>query len=40
MIHIHRDAITEARKLKPSIPMIGHDGIPIKHEVEFEYTIS
>ncbi|MNV93512.1 hypothetical protein D3C71_1882140 [compost metagenome] len=36
---VHRDAITEARKLKPSIPLIGMDGIPIRHELEFELTL-
>ena len=40
MVRIHRNAITEARKLKPSIPLFGFEGIPIKHEVEFEYIIS
>lgn len=34
---VHIDAITEARKLKSSIPVIGYDGIPVRHEVEFEY---
>ncbi|NGM83398.1 GNAT family N-acetyltransferase [Paenibacillus sp. 7124] len=36
---VHRDAITEARKLKPSIPLIGNDGIPIRHELELEYLL-
>lgn len=39
LVCIHQNAITEARKLKPSIPLYGHDEIPIKHEVEFEYII-
>jgi hypothetical protein len=29
----------EARKLKPEIPNIGFDGIPIKHEIEMEYPL-
>lgn len=33
---IHLNAITEARKIKPSIPVIGYDDIPVKHEIEFE----
>ncbi|MFP4974656.1 GNAT family N-acetyltransferase [Paenibacillus sp. CN-4] len=37
---VHRDAITEARKLKPSIPLTGNDGIPIRHEIEFEYRLT
>jgi len=36
---IHRDAITEARKMKPTIPMSGYDGIPIRHEIEFELLL-
>ncbi|AHV97052.1 GNAT family N-acetyltransferase [Paenibacillus sabinae] len=36
---VHRDAITEARKLKSSIPLIGYDGIPIRHELELEYLL-
>jgi hypothetical protein len=30
----------EARKLKPQIPLAGNDGIPIKHEFEFQMNIS
>ncbi|MFC3773383.1 GNAT family N-acetyltransferase [Paenibacillus sp. GCM10012303] len=36
---VHPHAITEARKVKPSIPFIGFDGIPIRHEIEFEYRL-
>jgi ribosomal protein S18 acetylase RimI-like enzyme len=36
---VHFDAITEARKLKPEIPLTGDDGIPIRHELEFELVI-
>ncbi|MNN86607.1 Acetyltransferase (GNAT) family protein [compost metagenome] len=39
MVAVHREAITEARKLKPSIPLLGYDGIPVRHEVEFEYRV-
>jgi len=35
---VHIDAIDESRKLKPQIPLTGFDGIPIKHEFEFEIT--
>lgn len=34
----HINAIEFSRKLKPSIPLIGMDNIPIKHELEFEIT--
>ncbi|MNC40667.1 Mycothiol acetyltransferase [compost metagenome] len=40
MVAVHHDAITEARKLKPSIPLTGYDGIPVRHEVEFEYRLT
>ena len=33
---VHINAMEEARKLKPQIPLIGSDGIPLKHEFEFE----
>ena len=36
MAKIYRYALIEARKLKPSIPDIGMDGIPLKHEIELE----
>lgn len=36
---VHPHAITEARKGKPSIPLNGFDGIPIRHEIEFEYRL-
>jgi RimJ/RimL family protein N-acetyltransferase len=39
MRQIYYNAITEARLIKPSIPLIGHYGIPIKHEIELEYKI-
>ena len=35
----HIGAVNEARKLKPSIPLTGIDGIPIEHELEFEIAL-
>lgn len=35
----HINAMEPSRKLKPSIPLIGMDGIPIKHELEFEIVL-
>jgi GNAT superfamily N-acetyltransferase len=37
---LHRDAIDHARELKPSIPEVGHQGIPIHDELEFELELS
>ncbi len=31
---VHRNAIAESRMLKPSIPMIGLDGVPLRDEIE------
>jgi ribosomal protein S18 acetylase RimI-like enzyme len=39
MVALHRDAVTNARKLKPEIPNVGFDGIPIRHEIEMEYKL-
>ncbi|HZA66571.1 MAG TPA: GNAT family N-acetyltransferase [Geminicoccaceae bacterium] len=36
---IHRGAVAAARRLKPQIPRIGHAGIPIEDEIEFEFLI-
>ena len=33
---IHRNALEQSRKLKPSIPLTGIDGIPLKDEIEME----
>ena len=35
----HINAMEYSRKLKPSIPLIGMDSIPIKHELEFEIIL-
>lgn len=39
LVGVHRNAVKEARKLKPEIPDIGMDGIPIRHEIELEYVL-
>ena len=33
---IHRNAVEKARKMKPEIPIVGNDGIPIRDEIELE----
>jgi len=35
----HINSADEMRQLKPTIPLLGEDGIPIKHEIEFEMRI-
>jgi GNAT superfamily N-acetyltransferase len=39
LVAVHRDAITEARKIKPEIPLVGEFGIPIRDEIELEMEI-
>jgi ribosomal protein S18 acetylase RimI-like enzyme len=40
LVAIHRNAVTRAREqLKPSIPLLGQDNIPLRHEVELERLI-
>lgn len=36
---LHRNAIERSRQLKPSIPLIGFDGIPIRDELELEMAL-
>ncbi|MEI2664117.1 GNAT family N-acetyltransferase [Rossellomorea sp. LJF3] len=37
---IHRDAVEKARRIKPEIPLIGNDGIPIRDEIELEKGVT
>ena len=39
MAHLYRNALDISRKLKPEIPLIGENSIPLRHEIEFELTI-
>jgi hypothetical protein len=39
IVAIHKDAIRDSRKLKPEIPEIGVDGIPITDEIELEIVL-
>jgi GNAT superfamily N-acetyltransferase len=39
MIRFYHNAVDKARKIKPEIPLIGMDGIPLKHEIELEYNL-
>lgn len=35
LVAVHLDAIETARKLKPQIPLVAQNGIPIRDEIEF-----
>ena len=39
MVHLFRNALDISRKLKPEIPLIGENSIPLRHEIEFELSI-
>ena len=39
-ICVHRDAVAQARRLKPSIPATGHGGTPIEHEIEYALDLT
>ncbi|HEY3088521.1 MAG TPA: GNAT family N-acetyltransferase [Jatrophihabitantaceae bacterium] len=39
LVAVHRDAIDDARRLKPEIPARGNDDIPIRHELELELLL-
>lgn len=36
---VYRGAIEESRRLKPTIPLVGHFGIPISDEIELEKAL-
>ena len=36
---INLNAVEQCRKIKPEIPLISMDGIPIKHEIELELIV-
>ena len=40
LVAVHRNAIEHSRRLKPEIPLIGNDGIPIRDEIELEMILS
>jgi hypothetical protein len=38
-VAIHAGAVDEARRIKPSIPLIGEHGLEIHDELEFELAL-
>ena len=40
LVAVHRNALELSRKLKPEIPMIGNDGIPLRDEIELEIILN
>jgi ribosomal protein S18 acetylase RimI-like enzyme len=39
LVAVHRNALERSRELKPSIPLVSPDGIPLRDELELEYPI-
>lgn len=39
MVRFYHNALDISRQLKPSIPLVGEYGIPLKHEIEFEMKL-
>lgn len=37
---VHRDAVTQARQIKPSIPLVAENNIPIRDEIEMEMWLN
>ncbi len=39
LVKINRGAVTESRKIKPSIPLMGMNNIPLRDEIELEIVL-
>ena len=39
LVAVHAGEIEKSRRLKPSIPEVGFHGIPIRDEIELEFTL-
>jgi DNA-3-methyladenine glycosylase I len=39
LVAVHRNALEESRRIKPEIPLIGSDGIPLRDEIELEMDL-
>ena len=39
MVRVYHNAVEQSRKIKPEIPLIGENGIPLKHEIELEMNL-
>jgi GNAT superfamily N-acetyltransferase len=39
LVAVHRNALDESRKLKPSIPLVGLDDIPLRDEIEMAFLL-
>jgi ribosomal protein S18 acetylase RimI-like enzyme len=39
LVAVYRNAMDEVRKLKPMVPLIGKNGIPLRDEIELEIIL-
>jgi ribosomal protein S18 acetylase RimI-like enzyme len=39
LVTVHRNAMDETRRLKPEVPLVGLDGIPLRDEIELELRL-
>ncbi len=39
LVAVHRNALERARRLKKELPLLGHDGIPLRDELELELRL-
>ena len=39
LVAVHRNALVKSRELKPEIPLVGNDGIPLLDEIELEVVL-
>lgn len=39
IVTIYRGAINESRKIKPGIPLVGYNNIPLRDEIELEISL-
>jgi N-acetylglutamate synthase-like GNAT family acetyltransferase len=39
LVTVYRGAVNESRKIKPGIPLIGYNNIPLRDEIELEMNL-
>lgn len=39
LVAVYRNALEQSRRLKPEIPLVGIDGIPLRDEIELELLL-
>ena len=40
LVAVYRNALEQSRRLKPEIPLVGMDGIPLRDELELELLLT